>query len=34
MRVDETMFRDLDFHKLTEISNAYKKNSISMMNKL
>ncbi len=34
MRVDETMFRALDFHKLHEISNAYKKNSVSMMNKL
>lgn len=34
MRVAETMFRELDFHKLNEISNAYKKTSVIMMNKL
>ncbi|MBA2728479.1 MAG: hypothetical protein H0U49_09960 [Parachlamydiaceae bacterium] len=34
MRVDEAIFRDLDFLKLDEISNAYKKNSINMMSKL
>jgi predicted transcriptional regulator of viral defense system len=34
MRVDETIFRNLDFRKIDEISNAYKKNSVSMMNKL
>lgn len=34
MRVDESMFRNLDFHKLNEIANAYKKHSIHMMNKL
>ena len=34
MRVDETMFRDLDFHKLNEISRAYKKNSVGMIGRL
>ena len=34
MRLDETMFRNFDFHKLDEISKAYKKNSIKMLGKL
>jgi predicted transcriptional regulator of viral defense system len=34
MRIDKTMFRSFDFHKLDEISKAYKKNSVNMMNKL
>lgn len=34
MRVDETMFRELDFHKLDEISKAYNKHSVNMMTKL
>ncbi len=34
MRVDETMFRSLDFHKFHEIAKAYNKNSVSMMDKL
>ena len=34
MRVDEIMFRELDFHKLEKISIAYKKNSVKMMSKL
>jgi predicted transcriptional regulator of viral defense system len=34
MRVDETMFRSFDFHKLNEISKAYKKNSIRMMSQI
>lgn len=31
MRVDETMFRSFDFHKLNEISKVYKKHSVNMM---
>lgn len=34
MRMDESMFRTLDFHKLNEIANAYKKNSVFMLGKL
>ncbi len=34
MRVDEGLFRDFDFHKLHEIVEAYKKNTVSMMEKL
>lgn len=34
MRVDETMFRNMDFHKLNIIANAYKKTSVNMMSQL
>ncbi len=34
LRVDESMFRKLDFHRLSEIAKAYNKNTIYMMNKL
>ena len=34
MRIDETMFHNLDFHKFNEIATAYKKNSVHMMSKL
>ena len=34
MRIDEGLFRDFDFHKLHEIVEAYKKNAVSMMEKL
>lgn len=34
MRVDEGMFRKLDRKKLHEISTAYKKNSLNMMDKI
>ncbi|MBS3903870.1 MAG: hypothetical protein KGZ39_00910 [Simkania sp.] len=34
MRVDETMFRGLDFHKFKEISNAYKRTSVAMITRL
>ncbi len=34
MRVDETMFRALDPHKLNDISHAYNKNSVKMLSKL
>jgi predicted transcriptional regulator of viral defense system len=31
MRVDEELFRELDFEKLREIANAYKKQSVRLM---
>jgi predicted transcriptional regulator of viral defense system len=34
MRVDETMFRDLDFEELEKIAKAYNKNSVTMLIKL
>jgi len=34
MRMDESMFRTIDFHKLNEIANVYKKNSIYMLSKI
>lgn len=34
MRVDETMFRELDFKKLREISTAYQKISVNLINDL
>lgn len=34
MRVDEELFRKLDFSKLREIANAYNKNSVYMIDKL
>lgn len=34
MRVDETMFRALDFNALNEIANIYHKQSVKMMNQL
>ena len=34
MRVDETMFRDLDFEELEKIATAYNKNSVTMLIKL
>ncbi len=34
MRVDETMFRKLDFQKLKEISTIYKKNSTTLLTQL
>lgn len=34
MRVDQGMFRELDRTKLTQIAKAYKKNSVSMLDKL
>jgi predicted transcriptional regulator of viral defense system len=34
MRVDETIFRSFDFHKLNEIAKAYRKNSVTMMSQL
>ena len=34
MRVDETMFRDLDFDELKRIAAAYNKNSVTMLIKL
>ena len=34
MRVDESMFRELDFKKMSEIAAAYNKNSVYMINKL
>ncbi|MCX6989528.1 MAG: hypothetical protein NTX49_00445 [Chlamydiae bacterium] len=34
MRVDETMFRDLDFQELEKIAKAYNKNSVTMLIKL
>lgn len=34
MRIDETIFRSFDFHKLDEISKAYNKNSVRMMSQL
>lgn len=34
MRIDEGMFRELDVHKLRELGTAYKKRSVSMMDKL
>ncbi len=34
MRLDETMFRDLDFKKLSEISSIYKKRSVHRLGQL
>ncbi|MBS0648537.1 MAG: hypothetical protein JSS10_04840 [Verrucomicrobia bacterium] len=34
MRIDEKMFRSLDFSKMDEISKAYKKNSVNMLKNL
>lgn len=34
MRVDESMFRDLDFSKLDEIAHVYKNNSVRMIKDL
>lgn len=34
MRVDEELFRDLNFDKLNEIANVYNKNSVYMIGKL
>jgi hypothetical protein len=34
MRIDQTLFSHLDFHKLNEISNVYKKNSVKMLTKI
>lgn len=34
MRMDEKMFRDLDFQKLNQIAKAYKKNSVRMLGEL
>lgn len=34
MRVDESLFRSFDFHKLNEISKAYNKNTVNMMGRL
>jgi predicted transcriptional regulator of viral defense system len=34
MRVDEEMFRDLDFKKFKQIADAYKKNSIRMISNI
>jgi predicted transcriptional regulator of viral defense system len=34
MRIDETMFRSLDFHKLSNLLKAYDKNSVNMMSQL
>lgn len=34
MRIDETMFRDLNFGQLNEIAAVYKKNSVKMLDKL
>lgn len=34
MRVDETMFRELDFIKLKDISTVYQKNSVNLLNDL
>jgi predicted transcriptional regulator of viral defense system len=34
MRIDEKMFRSLDFSKINEISKAYKKNSVNMLKNL
>lgn len=34
MRVDEGMFRNLDFQKMHEIAISYKKNSVNMMQRL
>jgi hypothetical protein len=34
MRIDETMFRSLDFQRFDDISKAYKKNSIRMLSSL
>lgn len=34
MRVDESMFRELNFQKLEEIANVYKKKSVKLMSQL
>lgn len=34
MRMDESMFRSMDFHKLNEIANIYNKNSVRMLSKI
>jgi hypothetical protein len=34
MRIDESMFRTLDFRLLKEIAKIYKKNSINMLHQL
>lgn len=34
MRIDETMFHELDFHRLDQIAKAYKKHSVNMLGKL
>lgn len=34
MRIDEQMFRELNFDKLHEIANIYEKNSVKMLSKL
>src|SRR3990167_6720496 len=34
MRIDEAMFRTLDFHQIHEIAKTYKRNSVTMLSKL
>jgi predicted transcriptional regulator of viral defense system len=34
MRIDETMFRNFDFHMLEKIAKIYNKNSVKMMSKI